>query len=52
MKHLNYPAWEARLKVEFRSFMFRNFTTIGGTVAEAEEVIGEVFHGRDERSRI
>jgi len=32
--------------------MFRNFATIGGTVAEVEEVIGEGFHGKDERSRI
>jgi len=52
MQYSNYPAWEARLRMEFRSFMFRNFTTIGGTVAEVEEVTAEVFHGRDERSRI
>jgi len=52
MQHSNYPAWEARLRMEFRSFMFRNFTTIGCTVAEVEELIGEVFHGRDELSRI
>jgi len=52
MQHSNYPAWEARLRMEFRSFMFRNFTTIGGTVAEVEVVISKVYHGRDERSRI
>jgi len=44
MQHLNYSAWEARLGMEFRSFMFRNFTTIGGTVAEVVKVIAEVFH--------
>ena len=52
MQNLNYPTWEASLRMEFRSFMFRNFTTIGGTVAEVEEAIGDVFNGRDERLRI
>ena len=52
MLHLNYSAWEARLRTEFRSFMFRNITTICGTVAEVVKVITEVFHGKDERSRI
>jgi len=51
MLHLNYSAWEARLGMEFQSFMFRNITTIGGTVAEVVKVIAEVFHRKDECSR-
>jgi len=35
-----------RMRMEFRSSMFRNFTTIGGTAAEVEEAIGEVIRER------
>jgi len=34
MLHLNCLAWETRLKIEFRSFMVTNSTTIGGAVTE------------------
>ena len=36
---------EAKLKIEFRSFMVTNFTTIGGAVTE-DEVMADVFRGR------
>ena len=42
MLHLNCLAWEARFKIEFRSFMVTNFTTIGGAVTE-DEVNGRRF---------
>jgi len=35
-----------RMKMEFQSSMFWNFATIGGTVAEMEEAIGEVIRER------
>ena len=46
MLHLNCLAWEARLRMEFRSFMFSDFTTMGGAVAEVDEAIAEVFRGK------
>jgi len=32
--------------MEFRSFMVRDFTTMGGAVVEVDEAIVEVFRGR------
>jgi len=46
MLHLNGLAWKARLKIEFRSFMVTNFTTIGGAVTEEDKVMTDVFRGR------
>ena len=43
---LNWLAWEAWLKIEFRSFMVRNFTTMGGAVIEEDEVMADFFRGR------
>ena len=37
---------EAWLGMGLRSFMFRNFTTVGGAVAEVDEAIAEFFRGR------
>jgi len=42
----NCLAWEARLKIEFRSFMVTNFTTSGDAVTEEDEVMADVFRGR------
>jgi len=38
--------WEVRLRMEFRSSMVRDFTTMGGAVVEVDEAIVEVFRGR------
>jgi len=46
MLYLNCLAWAARLKIELRSFMVTNFTTIGGAVTEEDEVMADVFRGR------
>jgi len=41
MLYLNCLAWKARLRIEFRFFMVRNFTTMVGAVAEVDEAIAE-----------
>jgi len=46
MLQYNCLAWEARLRMEFRSFMVRNFATMGGAVAKVDEAIAEFFRGR------
>ena len=38
-------AWEAKLRMEVRSFMVRNFTTMDGAVTEVDEEIADVFRG-------
>jgi len=34
------------LRMEFRSFMVRNFTAVGGAVAKVDKAIAEFFRGR------
>ena len=46
MLQYNCLAWEARLRMEFLSFMVRNFTTMGGAVAKVDEATAEFFRGR------